>query len=280
MKSFALVALILFTNPVFGDWFCTEAASERISERLYHACGAATASNESAARRESLEEAFSEFNKLCNASSTCRGKETEVLPKRTDCKKSKEGSYICYRMIEVVVLRHDRKAINIDESEIDAEISKKLEELSALHSKLSKVVQLKRLEVRAEELKELERKTEEAEVDLVNLEFKLNNAPMYMDTTSPWSGSIFITHFQGPIEERSESQFGFGFETRRRLSNWLSVGGGISYISDFNEKEVSSTGPANGTSSFPQKSDGWLVNVDLGVQYKKLRLGPMFSYYF
>ena len=187
--------------------------------------------------------------------------------------------YSIHNFLKFLSVRHNKKAINIDESELDAEISRKREELESLHSKLSKIAHLRRLEERAKELKELEQKTEEAEVDLVNLESKLNNADDYMECANPWSGSIHLTYFSGPIEGQAEGQFGLGFGGRRRLADWLSIGGDVSYISDFDKKEVESNGPANGTSNFPQNSNGWLINVDLGFEFNKFKVGPMFSHY-
>lgn len=79
-------------------WLCQEVASQR-SGNVVRSCGVGLGADENAARRDAFENARTEFNALCSASTDCDGHEVSVYPERTSCEPESGGGYKCYRLL-------------------------------------------------------------------------------------------------------------------------------------------------------------------------------------
>ena len=91
---------LLIGFPCFGKetWLCTEESSQLINGTI-QACGVASGRDENEARSRAFDNAKAEFDKVCNASDSCRGHIIDADPKRTTCEPQKEG-FKCYRAVE------------------------------------------------------------------------------------------------------------------------------------------------------------------------------------
>lgn len=98
---FTLLISLLFSLDARADWFCTEGASDRRGNSFY-SCGVASAQTESDARDQALNNAQTEFTKLCSASSDCIGHSVSIDPKRNEC--VKDGSGITCRRLVVFTI--------------------------------------------------------------------------------------------------------------------------------------------------------------------------------
>lgn len=94
---FTLLISLLFSLEARADWFCTEGASDRRGNSFY-SCGVANAQTESEARDAALNNAQTEFTKLCSASSDCIGHSVSIDPKRNECVKEASG-ITCRRLV-------------------------------------------------------------------------------------------------------------------------------------------------------------------------------------
>lgn len=97
MKYLFCLCIILGFSKAQANWFCEEGSSQR-SGATIEACGIGHGCDESAARAEAFKAAESEYKRVCNSSSDCKGHKAVVNPKRTSCEKSLRG-YTCWRML-------------------------------------------------------------------------------------------------------------------------------------------------------------------------------------
>ncbi len=99
--NFLGIAVLFAQNCRADDWLCTEEASQR-DGNVIKACGVGLGFDENGARYQALENAKIEFDKVCNASSDCKGHEVVAEPTRTECR---EGElFKCYRLIQFKIL--------------------------------------------------------------------------------------------------------------------------------------------------------------------------------
>lgn len=90
---------LVLVSTVFAaeNWLCTTESSQARGNQVF-SCGIGYGRDEDAARTKAFESAKSEFNRLCEISSNCRGRTVSVDPKRTTCD-GENGKYKCYRLI-------------------------------------------------------------------------------------------------------------------------------------------------------------------------------------
>lgn len=100
---FLLVTIFCFDAK--AEWLCTKESSYR-DNNLIMVCGVSDSSNEGNARKQALENAYTELDQICSKSPDCDSFELVIKPLRTDCKKLKKG-YKCYRGVEAIIT--DRK---------------------------------------------------------------------------------------------------------------------------------------------------------------------------
>lgn len=93
-----LILLLLSTTAHATEWLCTEEASQREGANIL-ACGIGTGSDENTARLNAFDSAKAEFTKVCSGSDDCNNKQVSILPKRTSCEQTTNGSYKCYRLV-------------------------------------------------------------------------------------------------------------------------------------------------------------------------------------
>lgn len=95
----AILILTLLSSSAGAEenWFCTDGTSRRVGNEL-HVCGVAQSADEGSARIAALQNAKSEFDKLCDASSDCKGRAVTLDPARSDCEKQSAG-FQCRRLI-------------------------------------------------------------------------------------------------------------------------------------------------------------------------------------
>ncbi|MBT4762405.1 MAG: HEAT repeat domain-containing protein [Bdellovibrionaceae bacterium] len=103
------ISIILISLPSFAsaEWFCAEGASERNATSIF-SCGIGVHKQENLARKKALENAFQELEMICNYSADCKQFQLNIVPKRTDCKKSGEN-YKCYRGVLAQITDKKRK---------------------------------------------------------------------------------------------------------------------------------------------------------------------------
>lgn len=104
MRTTLLIVLImLVTQNVLAsdDWLCKTESSQRV-ENTINACGLAIAPDENTARAEAFDNARSEFDRICKASSDCTSNAITVTPQRTTCENTDDGVK-CYRMVSFVI---------------------------------------------------------------------------------------------------------------------------------------------------------------------------------
>ena len=97
-----LILLSMLSSEAKADWLCTEVASQRRGNTIV-TCGVAKVSDENLARLAALRNAKAEYKNICNDSADCRGHKVVIDPKRTECKKDKEGFYTCHRLVEYTI---------------------------------------------------------------------------------------------------------------------------------------------------------------------------------
>lgn len=84
---------------VRDKWFCVEDAGQvSYDEGSMELCGMGYGSTEGEARAKALDQATSDYKKLCELSDECQSRSMFVIPKRTSCEES-QGSWTCYRML-------------------------------------------------------------------------------------------------------------------------------------------------------------------------------------
>lgn len=98
---FLILSLFVNTSQASENWFCKEASSVRRDDSI-EACGTAQSDDHNKAKALAFDNAKSEFNRVCGASSDCAGHEVSVNPKRTSCDQ-KDGVFTCYRLLEFVI---------------------------------------------------------------------------------------------------------------------------------------------------------------------------------
>lgn len=99
MRSLIMVMIILIFLPATAkeEWLCTEQSSQRIGDS-FNSCGVGIGADENAARTKALDNAKTEFLKICESSDDCKGQQVSAVPGRTTCEKTNEG-YKCYRLV-------------------------------------------------------------------------------------------------------------------------------------------------------------------------------------
>jgi hypothetical protein len=80
-----------------NSWVCTEQASQVHGSEIY-ACGIGIGKTENDARAQAFDNAKAEYERVCNASDNCRGRQVKADPRRLTCEPA--GAAIkCYRMV-------------------------------------------------------------------------------------------------------------------------------------------------------------------------------------
>lgn len=80
------------------EWLCTSEASQVHNGNVF-SCGVGTGKDEDEARSKAFVNAQSEFDRICGASTNCRGRAVTVEPRRTTCEPLGDSHYKCYRLI-------------------------------------------------------------------------------------------------------------------------------------------------------------------------------------
>ncbi len=152
IKALLLPALLLLISiPALSidrngkNWVCEDVASMKTGSR-YLICGVATSRSESLARKTALENAYLEFDQLCNRAYSCKGKEIETIPHRNECTRV-SGEFRCLRSLTVDVLDEEKRNVERDLIEASndlAHIEKKYAEAKQLAMKKKKVLELER----------------------------------------------------------------------------------------------------------------------------------------
>jgi hypothetical protein len=92
------ILFAFFGSVSFGsDWLCQEEASQRHDNEIY-SCGIGTGDDENSARLNAFDNAKKEFQKICELSDDCNGRQISVWPQRTACEK-KGRKYQCHRLV-------------------------------------------------------------------------------------------------------------------------------------------------------------------------------------
>lgn len=124
-----MLALLLFFSTAFAseNWLCTSQASQVQGDKVL-ACGVGHGADEDRARAKAFISSQAEFNRLCNASTNCKGKTVSIEPKRTTC--DQEGSqWKCYRLLVFTVGTESVKVVR-DQIEYEKQASKPEEEFT------------------------------------------------------------------------------------------------------------------------------------------------------
>lgn len=108
-KFIPVLVLLIFTYEAQANWLCRVAASER-NGQFINACGIAESVFENTAREDALKAAQRELESICNTSPDCNNYEVIIKPLRTDCEKSADGIYKCYRGIEAEITERERES--------------------------------------------------------------------------------------------------------------------------------------------------------------------------
>ena len=98
-----LMAAHLFPSPACAgeNWLCKEESSQRRGNSVL-SCGVGFGNDENQARLSAFDNSKTEFNRVCNSSTDCKGHEITTEPKRTSCEQ--EGTkYKCYRLIVYII---------------------------------------------------------------------------------------------------------------------------------------------------------------------------------
>ncbi len=103
MKTLIFILITALIPRALADnkWFCTEESSQVMSNEV-RACGVAYSPTESEGRSIALESAIIEFHTICDISHSCKNRNFDVIPSRTECYPFKNG-YKCYRMIRFIL---------------------------------------------------------------------------------------------------------------------------------------------------------------------------------
>jgi hypothetical protein len=133
-----LLIILLFLNlNVSWGWYCHEVASEKNGD-VINSCGIAESTDEDAARKRALENAYRELDLICNKSYDCSGHGLEITPLRTECKKV-NGAFICHRGISATILKE--KAHSIDHHVQNVYVPKQITQIeTADYKKKSTIV--------------------------------------------------------------------------------------------------------------------------------------------
>jgi hypothetical protein len=102
MKLLIILALTLNSGVALASqWFCKEGSSRRF-DNTFEVCGIGVNENKELSQKESLKNAFKEFDLVCSQSDDCKGKYKQVTPLRTDCS-IEQGKFTCYRAFYIVI---------------------------------------------------------------------------------------------------------------------------------------------------------------------------------
>ncbi len=128
-----------------NDWICENVASKKTGNR-YLICGVATSRSESLARKTALENAYLEFDQICNRSYRCRGKEIEPIPHRNECARV-NGGFRCLRSLTIDVLDENKRDVKRDLMEANNDlilIEKQYTEAKQVEAKKRRVLELEK----------------------------------------------------------------------------------------------------------------------------------------
>lgn len=174
IKLLVFFLLNLLSGVCLGDtnWLCEQASSVKEGSSIT-SCGVGEANDLEAARRKSRESAIEEFDRLCDLSLDCKGKQVTITPLRTDCKPTNNG-FICYRGIKFEIHEENASNSEVNTAAIDAELEKKKLEIELLEKKINSIKELNDAKAtaleREEELKRLEVSLTGAEKQAIELE--------------------------------------------------------------------------------------------------------------
>lgn len=272
LLSFAI--LILGTNYSLADdsWVCTESATQKIGDSLYLACGTAQSPSEAEARKQSLENAIKDFEITCRETESCKKFATEMSPKRSDCKRISDVGYRCYRAVQIEVLPIAKSSVVLNEDKLKDEIEDKKTQLEDLRLKLTKIVELKRLEQQEAELKALKESTEANEVGLLELESRLRDSGSYKKF-KPWSIGLFLGLHSIPLNKEPETHYAVGLTTQYKTSSRFSFSGTAIYLTDLKRKGTPNSGSPNSTEDFNQASSVSELSLGAGYHIQNIKFG-------
>lgn len=92
-----ILSIILLKAHSVETWLCTSQAS-KVQGSSILACGVGLGKDEEQARAKAFDAAKAEFDRICQASSTCKDRPFTLEPKRTTCDQD-GGGWKCYRLL-------------------------------------------------------------------------------------------------------------------------------------------------------------------------------------
>jgi hypothetical protein len=126
-RSLILITLIFaeagYQNVQAEDqWFCREGASRLLGD-VMESCGIGKSPDEGTARKNALDGAFEEFDRICRESANCRDYEKTVVPMRTECIQGKDQAFTCYRALDFTVTTQKKEKAFDDKDKKDAVVA-------------------------------------------------------------------------------------------------------------------------------------------------------------
>lgn len=137
---YVLIIFLLLTLNNFAfsaQWFCKEGSSKRF-DNTFEVCGIGNDLIEDISRKKALNNAFNEFDLVCNKSDDCKGKYKQVSPLRTDCD-IQGDKYICYRAFYIII-DPTKAQVNSEDDYLSKELEKKEKELIDIQNKYGVIV--------------------------------------------------------------------------------------------------------------------------------------------
>jgi hypothetical protein len=104
------------------QWFCREGASRLLGD-VMESCGIGKSPDEATARKNALDGAFEEFDRICRESANCRDYEKTVVPMRTECIQGKDQAFTCYRALDFTVTTQKKEKAFDDKDKKDAVVA-------------------------------------------------------------------------------------------------------------------------------------------------------------
>lgn len=110
MKTFTLTSFFLGLLALFfledihaaDNWLCKEESSQRSGNSI-QSCGIGKGESEDVARVNAFENSKKEFTLVCDNSDDCIGRKVSISPQRTSCEPTKNGEFICYRLVNFTI---------------------------------------------------------------------------------------------------------------------------------------------------------------------------------
>lgn len=244
------VMILFIQTQASAQWLCREASSQRLGSTIT-TCGTASAKTENEARTLSREHAVEEFKRVCNLSKDCRGFDYTVLPKRTECMLSTKG-FTCYRGMEFEILTVKMDHLEVDPSDIQAEINdhnQKIKDLEAQAETVRKERNLAREEVLAHQ-------------DLAN---ETGKDVIYLNDSFKNSLKTDLKYWSGSLTKDQDTEIFFDFTYEHRPTTWLGLQGTLGIGSGQFKNTSTDTQMETGTSNTSKHADGDMSLIDMNV---------------